>query len=45
MTDPHADEYCVVCGSEPIPGRLRMYPVVGIEDGCVCTDCIEGEEA
>lgn len=38
-TDPHAADYCVVCGSGPEIGRM-MHPVAGIENGCVCEECI-----
>jgi hypothetical protein len=36
--DPHADDFCVVCGRHPKPG-LTMHPVVSIENGTVCEVC------
>lgn len=42
MSDPHANDYCVVCGVGPDAGRT-MHPVVSIENGCVCEVCINDE--
>lgn len=36
--DPHADDFCVVCGRSPETG-LTMHPVVSIENGTVCEVC------
>lgn len=36
--DPHADDFCVVCGRHPEPG-LTMHPVASIENGTVCEVC------
>jgi len=38
--DPHAHDYCVVCGVNPTVEGEIMYPVNGIENGCVCGDCV-----
>jgi len=43
MSDPHADDFCVVCGRHPEPGLL-MHPVVGIENGTVCGICVQAVE-
>lgn len=42
MSDPHADDYCVVCDVGPDAGRT-MHPVVSIEDGCVCENCVDAQ--
>ena len=36
--DPHADDFCVVCGRHPEPG-LTMHPVASIKNGTVCEVC------
>lgn len=41
MTDPHADDYCVVCGQRPEPDGPVMHPVASISDGCVCEECVD----
>lgn len=38
MSDPHADNYCVVCNRSPQVG-MRMHPVNTLENGCVCGKC------
>jgi len=36
MTDPHADDFCVVCGDGPEPDGPKMHPVASIENGVIC---------
>lgn len=36
MTDPHADDYCVVCGQQPSVDGPLVHPVAGIEYGVIC---------
>jgi hypothetical protein len=36
MTNPHRNDYCVVCGDSPSSDGPKMHPVVGIDDGVVC---------
>lgn len=40
MSDPHEDDFCVVCGRGPREG-VMMHPVRGIKRGYVCQECIE----
>jgi len=44
MTDPHADDFCVVCKRGPTPEGPTMHPVATIENGYVCGDCITHAE-
>lgn len=39
MSDPHSDDYCVVC-KQGVEEGVTMHPVVSIDDGCVCESCI-----
>lgn len=40
--DPHSDDYCVVCWRSPTADGPMMHPVIGVENACVCDDCVEG---
>lgn len=42
-TDPHADDFCVVCGRGATVTGPSMYPVSDIKDGCICDGCIEDD--
>jgi hypothetical protein len=41
--DPHGDDFCVVC-MKGVRKGVTMYPVTGIDNGCVCAECIDYDE-
>lgn len=40
MSDPHSDDYCVVCKKGP-EKHITMHPVKDIDNGYVCQACID----
>ena len=36
MSDPHADDYCVVCGNPPTVDGPMVHPVASIKNGVIC---------
>lgn len=42
-TDPHEDDYCIVCDRGATAEGPMMYPVNGIENVCICGECVERE--
>lgn len=44
MSNPHEDDFCVVCGREVRIG-IGMHPVASIENGCVCEECVGSKES
>lgn len=38
MSDPHENDYCVICGETPSSGGPVMHPVASIEYGVICDD-------
>lgn len=41
--EPHENDYCVVCENKTTVEGPKMHPVVSIENGCVCQDCVESK--
>lgn len=41
MSDPHAEDTCLVCGRSPSPEGPKMHPVSGFENGVLCQACID----
>lgn len=36
MSDPHSNDYCVVCGETPSVDGPKMHPIPSIECGVIC---------
>lgn len=39
MTDPHKDDFCVVC-KQGVEKQVTMHPIKTIKNGYVCGACI-----
>jgi len=44
MTDPHANDYCVICGATPESDTNTTYhPIASIKDGMICDTHVNEE--